>query len=122
MQVKPEEENSAISNRRGCGAYVVVWECTQARLDSALPHTPLVSSWTRFLRYVHAGRDRGVGLAAPNSHRARPTATGGWRHRGRRNGNRGGVFRRFLIDAFGLDALKLGSGVRGRFINPLWVP
>lgn len=68
-------------------------------------------------RFVHAANERGSQLAAPSTarnakdnHRVR--TTGGWRHRGRRNGSRGAVFRRFLIDVFGLDKLRAGSGVR----------
>ena len=75
-------------------------------------------------RFVHAVSERGSQLAAPSKahsakdkHRVR--TTGGWRHRGRRNGSRGAVFRRFLIDAFGLDALRAGSGVRPRL--PIFV-
>jgi len=63
-------------------------------------------------RFEHAAQARGCLLAAPSGkdkHRVR--TTGGWRHRGRRNGSRGAVFRRFLIDEFGLDLLRAGSGV-----------
>jgi len=63
-------------------------------------------------RFQHATRDRGCLLAPPaakDNHRVR--TTGGWRHRGRRNGSRGAVFRRFLIDEFGIDVLRAGSGV-----------
>lgn len=63
-------------------------------------------------RFQHTTRERGCLLAAPaakDNHRVR--TTGGWRHRGRRNGSRGAVFRRFLIDEFGIDVLRAGSGV-----------
>ena len=35
----------------------------------------------------------------------------GWRNRGKRNGSRGGAFRRFLVDTFGDEKLRGGSGV-----------
>jgi hypothetical protein len=44
------------------------------------------------------------------NHRVRNNV-GGWRNRGRKNCNRGAVFRRFLIDTFGFEYLKRGSGV-----------
>ena len=59
--------------------------------------------------FVHNPKKRGESMMPGVNHRIRANAT--WKTRGRRNGSRGAVFRRFLIDTFGIENLASGSGV-----------
>ena len=60
--------------------------------------------------FRHGQSERGD-LSRPGlNHRVRLEA-GTWKNRGKRNGSRGAVLRRFLIDHFGIDFLRSGSGV-----------
>lgn len=58
-------------------------------------------------RFRHDPSKRGC--EAVVNHRVRNNV-GGWRNRGRKNCNRGAVLSRFLIDTFGFDKLRSGSG------------
>jgi len=60
--------------------------------------------------FMHGASARGDALMPGTNHRLRP-GQAKWRTRGRKNGSRGAVFRRFLLDSFGASLLRRGSGV-----------
>ena len=62
-------------------------------------------------RFAHYASRRGVNMPLPTANHRRRDDKQGWRNRGRKNGNRGAAFRRFLMDTFGEAKLRSGTGV-----------